>query len=220
MRAAYDLEAEVARNLVRRDPCPNQVVADDDEKIDLSVVTGTLEKDDELLENLGLMMERKDHEMRMLAADMPPYRHIYSGETLGKYTVGVGFVENLREWERDDLSERLNSEDGDERLKAAADIKSMLALLNAFMKTDMPFHKEVRRLRVVLRMKNLFSGAVDEKDGRSRVQQFLRRRLNNLYPDLSREERAAIEEAGNSICEGRGGDEEEGGDKTKRVYRV
>ena len=54
----------------------------------------------------------------------------------------------------------------------------------------------------------------------SRVQQFLRRRLNNLYPDLSREERAAIEEAGNSICEGRGGDEEEGGDKTKRVYRV
>lgn len=199
----------------------NQVVSDDEEKIDLSVVTGTLEKDDELLENLGLMMERKDHEMRMLAADMPPYRHIYSGETLGKYTVGVGFIDDLREWERDDLSQRLNSEDGDERLKAAADIKSMLALLNSFMKAHMPFHREVRRMRIVLRMKNLYSGAVDEKDGRNRVQQFLRRRLNNLYPDLSREEKAAIEEAGNNICEGRSpSGEEEGGDRTKRVYRV
>ena len=198
----------------------NQVVAEDAEKIDLSVVTSTLEKDDDLLENLGLMMERKDHEMRMLAADMPPYRHIYSGEKLGKYTVGESFVGDLREVEREELSEKLNSEDSDVRLKAAGDIKSMLALLNAFMKVDLPFHHEVRRLRIILRMKNLYNGAMDEKDGRNRVQQFLRRRLNNLYPDLTREEKAAIEAAGNSICEVSGGDDEEGGDRAKRVYRV
>jgi len=182
----------------------NQVVAEDAEKIDLSVVTVTLEKDDSLLENLGLIMERKDHEMRMLAADMPPYRHIYRGEKLDKYSVGESFVGDLRKVEREELSEKLNSEDGDVRLKAAADIKSMLALLNAFMKVDLPFHHEVRRLSIILRMKNLFSGAIDEKDGRNRVQQFLRRRLNTLYPDLTGEEKAAIEEAGDNICEGRG----------------
>lgn len=182
----------------------NQVVAEDAEKIDLSGVKVTLEKDDSLLENLGLIMERKDHEMRMLAADMPPYRHIYRGEKLDKYSVGESFVGDLRKVEREELSEKLNSEDGDVRLKAAADIKSMLALLNAFMKVDLPFHHEVRRLSIILRMKNLFSGAIDEKDGRKRVQQFLRRRLNTLYPDLTGEEKAAIEEAGDNICEGRG----------------
>ena len=72
------------------------------------------------------------------------------------------------------------------------------------------------RLRIILRMKNLYSGAIDEKDGRNRVQQFLRRRLNNLYPDLSREEKAAIEEAGSHICEGRGPNGEEKGETGRR----
>ena len=71
-------------------------------------------------------------------------------------------------------------------------------------------------LRIILRMKNLYSGAIDEKDGRNRVQQFLRRRLNNLYPDLSREEKAAIEEAGSHICEGRGPNGEEKGETGRR----
>ena len=82
----------------------NQVVAEDAEKIDLSVVTVTLEKNDSLLDNLGLIMERKDHEMGMLAADMPPYRHIYSGENLDKYSVGESFVGDLRKVEREELS--------------------------------------------------------------------------------------------------------------------
>ncbi|MFP6645454.1 MAG: hypothetical protein VCF24_18120 [Candidatus Latescibacterota bacterium] len=72
----------------------------------------------------------------------------------------------------------------------------MVALFTALLKTTTPFHKEVRRLRIVLRMKRLFNGSADEKDGRSRVQQFLRRRLNTLYPDLSREERAEIRRDG------------------------
>ena len=89
------------------------------------------------------------------------------------------------------------------------------------MKVDLPFHHEVRRLSIILRMKNLCRGAIDEKDGRNRVQQFLRRRLNTLYPDLTGEEKAAIEEAGDNICEVADQvNDEEGGDKTKRVYRV
>ena len=112
MRPSSDCPPDEALKLLIKHK--NQVTSGDEEKIDLSVVTGTLEKDDELLENLGLIMERKDREMRM-----PPYRHIYSGEKLGKYTVGESFVGDLREIEREELSEQLNSEDGDVRLKAA-----------------------------------------------------------------------------------------------------
>lgn len=117
------------------------------------------------------------------------------------------------------MSDRINSEDTNERIKAAADIKCMVALLTTLLKLTTPFHKEVRRLRISLRMQRLFDASVDEKDGRNRVQQFLRRRLNNLYPDLSREERAEIEEMGQKIMEDKG-EEDDGPDKSKRVYRV
>ena len=56
----------------------NTQVADEGEDVDLSQVTAVLEDDDELVDNLGTLMERKDHEVRMLAANMPPYRHIFS----------------------------------------------------------------------------------------------------------------------------------------------
>jgi len=95
----------------------------------------------------------------------------------------------------------------------------MVALLTTLMKTTTPFHKEVRRLRIVMRMRKLFEGAVSEKEGRNRVQQFMRRRLHALYPDLSREERAVIEELGQKIMDKAGGAEEEE-DNKKRVYRV
>lgn len=63
MRPSSDCPPDEALKLLIKHK--NQVTSEDEEKIDLSVVTGTLEKDDELLENLGLIMERKDREMRM-----------------------------------------------------------------------------------------------------------------------------------------------------------
>jgi hypothetical protein len=191
-----------------------------DEEIELSAVTKTLEEDPDLLEAVGTLMERKDHEMRMMAANMPPYRHVYRpDQELAKPSIREDFVDGMRELSREDLSERLNSEDGDLRVRTAADIKCMVALLTTLQKTTTPFHREVRRLRIVLRLRKLFDGAIDKKDGRNRVQQFMRRRLHNLYPDLSRDERAEIEKASQTICEGRGDDEEKE-DKSKRVYRV
>lgn len=193
-------------------------VVSEDEEIDLDSVTEKLEKEPDLLEELGTLMERKDHEMRMMAASMPPYRHVYTpDQTLGKLLITESFVDDMRDMTRDDMSELLNSEDANERVRTAADIKCMVAVMTSLLKVTTPFHKEVRRLRVVLRMKRLFEGSVDEKDGRNRVQQFLRRRLHNLYPDLSREERAEIEKSGQQIMEGSGAGEEE---EKQRVYRV
>jgi hypothetical protein len=176
----------------------NQVVAENAEDVNLGIVTKTLEEDDDLIDELGT---RKDREMRMMAANMPPYRHIYTpDQKIGKFSVDASFVDDLRESSREELLDRLNSEDTNERIKAAADIKCMVALMTTLMKARTPFHKEVRRLR----MKRPFSGSVDERDGRNRLQQFLRRRLATLYPDLTKEERVEYRRT-RPECHGRHG---------------
>jgi hypothetical protein len=197
-------------------------VSSEDEDVDLSRVTEALEEDDELVDNLGTLMERKDHEIRMLAANMPPYRHIHSvGEKIGTWIIEASFVDDLRAIEREELSNWLNSEDGEVRLNTAAGLKCMVALLSLLMR-DTPFHREVRRLRIMVRIRRTYNGAADHRDGRNKVQQFLRRRLMNLYPALTREEKAEIEASGTAFLDemaGRGGPEEVE-DASKRVYRA
>ncbi|HCL28955.1 MAG TPA: hypothetical protein DIC52_11015 [Candidatus Latescibacteria bacterium] len=133
-------------------------------------------------------------------------------------TVDAKFVDDLRELSHEELSERLNSEDTEVRVKAAADIKCMVALLTNLLNSTSAFHKELRRLLIGSKMKSMFDGSTDEREGRNRVNQFLRRRLNSMYPGLSHEERAEIDKMSQVIMEGKG--EEEGEDRAKRVYRV
>ena len=195
----------------------------EEEDVDLSPVAAALEKEDadDLLENLGVLMERKDHELRMIGANMPPYRHIHTlGQKLGKYTVLESFVDELTEVDRDAYSDRLNSDDAEQRVKTAADLKSIVALFTMFF-LPTPFHKMVRRLRILLRVRKIYDGAADDRDGRNKVQQFIKRRLMNLYPDLTKEEHAEIEAAANALVEERAPEEgAEKEDRTKRVYRV
>ena len=199
----------------------NQVSADPEAGIDLSVVTSALREDDELLEQLATLLERKDHETRMLAAGMPPYRHIYThGSKIGSWTVREDYVDELRNLTREEVSERLNSEDDQVRVKAAADVKCMVALL-AMLMFSSAFHNEVVRLRVLLRMRRIFEGSTNEHEGRNRVQQFLRRRLASVYPDLPPEILNSIEQEAQEITEGKGGENEgEDEDNARRVYRA
>ncbi len=129
----------------------NQVAPAEDQDVNLSIVTHTLSEDDALLEQLGLLMERKDPEMRMIAANLPPYRHIYTpDQTIGKFTVDAKFVDDLRELSHEELSERPNSEDTEVGVKAAADIKCMVALLTNLLNSTSAFHKELRRLLCIV----------------------------------------------------------------------
>ncbi len=196
------------------------LVASEDKDVELAAVTKALEDDDELVENLGILMERKDHGIRMLVANMPPFRHVFGpGEKIGTWVIEAKFVSDLRNLRLDEVSENLNSDDTAVRVRTAADIKCMVALLNLLMRPT-PMHAEIRRLRIHLRIRRILEGGADERDGRNKVQQFLKRRLHNLYPDLTREERAGIEEWSAKLLAGRGEEEEEGEDRSKRVYRV
>jgi len=129
------------------------------------------------------------------------------------------FAKDLRNLSLNEVSEKLNADDTATRVRAAADIKCMVALLNLLMRPT-AMHAEIRRLRIHLRIRRTFEGGADERDGRNKVQQFLKRRLHNLYPDLTREGRAGIEEWSNKLLAGKGEEEEDGEDRSKRVYRV
>lgn len=157
----------------------------------------------------------------MLAAKLPPFRHIYTlGDTIGSFTIAEGFVDDLTNLERTAVSAQLNSENGEVRLKMAADIKSMVALL-AMLLEPTAFHREVLRLRIMLRIERLYRGAMEEREGRSRVQQFIGRRMMRLYPELTDADRARIEEDSRALIDGKkaadGEAEEEG---SQRVYRM
>ena len=197
------------------------LVAADEKDVELAGVTKALEEDDELVENLGILMERKDHGIRMLFANMPPFRHVFGpGEKIGKWVIEAKFVADLRSLSIDEVSEQLNASETETRVRAAANIKCMVALLNLLMRPT-AVHAEIRRLRIHLRIRRTLESGADERDGRNKVQQFLKRRLHNLYPDLTREERAGIEEWSNKLLAGRGEQvENEGEDRSKRVYRV
>ena len=157
----------------------------------------------------------------MLAAKLPPFRHIYTpGEKIGSFTIEESFVDDLNNLEREEVSARLNSEDGEVRLKTAADIKCMVALLGMFIEPT-AFHREVVRLRIMLRIERMFKGGMDEREGRQRVQQFVGRRMKRLYPNLSDEDRARIEKEARDLIGGKEADGAEAEEEdNKRVYRM
>jgi len=202
----------------------NQVSADAHAAVDLSYVTAALTQDEDLLESLAMLLQRGEKEVRMLAANMPPFRHIYtSGEKIGSFTVGEGFVDDLGNLEREAVSAQLNSEDGEARLKMAADIKCMVALLAMFLEPT-TFHREVVRLRIMLRIERLYNGATEEREGRHRVQQFLSLRMARLYPELNDEDRTRIERDSRVLMGGKDAADEEAveaeKEASKRVYRM
>ena len=105
-----------------------QLIISGDPEIDFSAVVKPLEEDQDLLDSAIVLVERKDHEVRMICANMPPYRRI-SGENemIGNITVEEAFIEELRTIADDELSERLTRP----RAKSGAKLRPTYALWSA-----------------------------------------------------------------------------------------
>ena len=101
-----------------------------------------------------------------------------------------------------------------------ADMKCFVALIQAICKGS-EFHAAIRRLKIKLTMERI-SACGDAKDGRRKVPYFLRQRLLPWYPNLTRDERAAIEDDGQQVMKGEGGntDTEDTPKEKMRVYRA
>jgi len=110
------------------------------------------------------------------------------------------FVDDLRGLSEDDLAARLNAPDKRLQLRAAADMMCMNVLIDRVIKAT-PFRKELRLLRINLIVEEFFRSSEDISEAREKAEEFLRSRLSNLYPDMSREERAEMSHIGEDIIE-------------------
>jgi len=103
----------------------------------------------DLLTTVSTIMDRQDQEIRMISVSLPPYAQITrrDNERIGNLTIEEGFVGDLREVESGEMSDRLNSEDAATRVRPAADMLCLIAIINYLIKPT-PWRREVRLLRV------------------------------------------------------------------------
>jgi hypothetical protein len=74
-------------------------------------------------------------------------------------------------------------------------------VLLAQISSECPMHQELRRLKIRQTLIRLYQSSDNKKENRSQVQQFLRRRLRKLYPQLSSAEKTEIENESQTIMD-------------------
>jgi hypothetical protein len=197
-----------------------ELVMEEDEEADMSPLIEELDQDEELLEQVSKIMERRDHETRMISANLPPYRYITGQGKIGNLMIEEEFIDELRNLEQEELSARLNAAEAEVRVKPAANMRCLVALINQAIDPT-PFHLAVLRLQIRKTISHLYRSVSDSKTGRHKVTHFLSQRLHRLYPNMSREDRTAIEKESQEIMAAI--DAERKKDERKeemRVYRV
>ena len=152
-----------------------------------------LSADEALLDGVADMMDRRDHEIRMIAVSLPPYGEVArkGREPITNMLIEEGFVDELREVEPEAMSERLN--DPDTRGAAAASMQCLIALVVNVLKPT-PLRKEVRLLKIQRVLEEFFYESSDMDAARSQAADLIKRRLRNMYPDFSVDERGALQE--------------------------
>jgi len=178
------------------------------------VNTDTLERDhvmqviDALLEDIDAlqlligMMDRQDAEVRMMAARLPPYSYVAKRgqDRVENMIVEESFVDDLRNLGREEVSERLNAPDKHLRARTAVDMLCINGLINRLIKPT-PVRKEIRLLKIQLIVEEFYLDTEDLEEARRKAEEFFATRLRSLYPDLTEEEKAEIDQRGAEIIE-------------------
>ena len=156
--------------------------------------------DSELLHDVVDIMDRKDQEIRMISVCLPPYSHIVQRgtEQIGNLVIEEEFVDQLRELDADQMSERLNSEEPEMRVRPAADMKCLIAIISYLIKPT-PWRKELRLLKVQQTIEEFYNATDNVEEARHQAENFLKRRLRRVFKDLTSDERSTIEERGADI---------------------
>jgi hypothetical protein len=116
-------------------------------------------------------------------------------EKIGNLTIEEAYIEDLRNLSGDDISERLNSPDQMIRVRPAADMRCFVSLIDHVSKKT-PFRKEIRTLRISKNLEDFFRTTTDLKEARHQAEDFLNRRLKRLFPDMTADETAEIQQRG------------------------
>lgn len=156
--------------------------------------------DPDLLARVSAIMDRQDQEIRMISVSLPPYSQVARRENsrIGNLTVDEDFVGQLRETAVEEISDRLNSGDPAVRVRPAADILCLIAIINHLIKPT-PWRKEVRLLRIQDTLEQFYRDADNLEDARGQAESFLKRRLRRMFRDLTTDEKALIDERGSMM---------------------
>ncbi len=208
----------VCRLLIRQ---KQGAMAEQGDEVLLEPLIAELDRNDDLLESTIKMLERRDHEARMLAANLPPYRYVTGQGKIGNWLIEESFVDELRSLEREALSLQLNSADKNERVRPAAAVRCLVALINQLINPT-PLHMAVVRLHIRKTVARLYSSMPQGKNGRQKVGHYLKQRMPRLYPDLTAADRELIQKESEEIMAGIEAEREAGGGEKDqmRVYRV
>ena len=182
----------------------NKEAVNDDRKDSplMGPVVEALTEDLNCLQLLIGMMDRQDAEMRMIAARLPPYSHMVrpGQDRVENLVIEEGFVDDLRRLSEEEMSTRLNAGAKKVVARSAADMLCLCALVHRLLKPT-PLRKELRLLKVNLMVEEFYRSTDNVEEARARAQDFLKTRLRRLYPDLSEEESAAIDQRGEEIIQ-------------------
>jgi len=173
------------------------------EQFDPTPITNILIEDFEQLKLLSGIMDRQDGEVRMMVAGLPPYNQVSrkgQDQRIERLIVEPGFIEQLRQLSREEMSNRLNATDKLVRVRAAADMLCLIALINRLVKPS-PFRKEIRLLKINMIIEEFYKTTEDLAAARGKAQKFLKSRLRVLYPDITPDEVQEIEEKSAGIIE-------------------
>ena len=189
------------RFLVRHGEAINED-AEEGAPASLGPVVEALMEDTEALRPLIDLMDRKEAEVRMIAARLPPYSLIVKRDQgrVERVAVDEDFIEQVRQLSSEDLATQLHSSDRRQRARPAAAMLSLTVLINRLIKPT-PFRKELRLLKINLIIEEFYHATQDVEQARQRATDFLKGRLRSLYPDLSREETEELQRRGAEIVQ-------------------
>lgn len=181
-----------------------------DDTADRTPLLGVLSESASLLDLAVGMMERADPEVRLLAVRLPPYSKLLppgQQRPIANVTVEAEFIDDLRTCSAEDLSARFRDPDPGARARPAADILSLIHLIDQVIEPT-PFRYKLRMLlanRVLQELQPRLQELYAEHarvDARSKAERVLRQRLERRFADASTEEEQAVKKRGQALLLG------------------
>jgi hypothetical protein len=149
------------------------VVADDLDPDEISAVRRELADDAGLLKKVVDVMERQDHEIRMILVRRSPYKSIVKPgvEKIANMTIEESFLDELRHLEVDDISESMNSDIQEARHQVENFVNSRMRRLFPDMSPDETAEIRQRSAEIIdeIVQQDLDNPRAEEKEKRPRV---------------------------------------------------
>ncbi|MFA6111864.1 MAG: hypothetical protein WDA75_24140 [Candidatus Latescibacterota bacterium] len=178
------------------------VVTENPSGPDLMELVEELNGAKELMQQLLEVMDRRDHEIRMMSVRLPPYNYVVKRgvEKIPRMTIGLDFLDLLRHQTVAQFSDLLHSTDPQVRVRPAADMRCLVSLIDHATKRTR-FRKELRMLKISQCIEEFYRETTNIEEARRQAENFLQRRLRRLFKDMPGDELNEIRRRGGELIQ-------------------